>query len=367
MNLLIHSSRASYYIGGTEVVSLHQAVGLARRGHHITYLVRKTEQDSPYYHDFKETVASENLPLQIGEVALHDTPYGNGHSWPIWHQESQAFSHAAQDQIHEAVRAGVDLTVAHLSTDSLAMPSSTPHLLHLHGSPLATDLLMDKSMEIPQHAIAHSSSIHDWWSSRYPTIPMEIFRNGVPVDEFYQPVDAPRPIDILYVGRFLEHKGITDILDAATPDQSLVIAGRGEFRSEIERKIRDRGLCAEIIDNPSNEELVSLYKSAKIFACPSRSKEGVLTTMLEASAAGCAIVTATGSGMTDLAVDMQNSRLITPQDVNSLQKIFDELLVDDAERMKLAKSMQETVRREWSWEHKAEQLEGIYARARNRS
>ena len=30
MNLLINNSRASYYVGGTEVVSLHQAEGLAR-------------------------------------------------------------------------------------------------------------------------------------------------------------------------------------------------------------------------------------------------------------------------------------------------------------------------------------------------
>lgn len=222
-------------------------------------------------------------------------------------------------------------------------------------------------MEKPQHTVAHSSSIHDWWSSRYPNVPMDVFRNGVPIDEFFQPVDAPRPIDILYVGRFLEHKGITDILDAATPDQSLVIAGRGEFRTELERRIRDKGLRAEIIDNPSNELLVALYKQAKVFACPSRAKEGVLTTMLEASAAGCAIVTATGSGMTDLAVDNHNSRLIAPQDVDSLQKIFDELLSDDTKRMKLAETMQETVCREWSWEHKAEQLESIYAHASSRS
>jgi glycosyltransferase involved in cell wall biosynthesis len=189
---------------------------------------------------------------------------------------------------------------------------------------------------------------------------MDIFRNGVPVDTFAHDPDAPRPIDVLYVGRFLEHKGISDILEAATPDQSLVIAGSGIFREQIARIIQDRQLDADIIDSPTNAELIELYKQAKIFACPSRAKEGVLTTMLEAGAAGCAVVTTSGSGMSDLAIDGSNSRLVAPKDVPSLRNALKVLLTDDAKRRQLARTMQQTIHDKWSWATKARELEEIY-------
>lgn len=359
MNILISNSRASYYTGGTEVVSLHQATGLARLGHDITYLVREAPEHTGYYADFQDTIQRESLPIRIGEIATR-APYGNGHSWPIWNQEAAAFGVAAQSAYRDAIDDGIDLSVAHMATDSLYVPETSPHALHLHGTPRSRDSLIDVSMTRPDHSIAHSSSIHDWWSGNYPTMPMDIFRNGVPVDMFDHDSTAPRPIDILYVGRFLEHKGISDILEAATPDQCIVIAGSGMYRGRIAQIIYERQLDAQIVDSPSNTELVELYQQAKLFACPSRSKEGVLTTMLEAGAAGCAIVTTSGSGMSDLAVDSVNSRLAAPEDITSLAAIFNELLSNDTMRLHLAQTMQGTIKTSWSWSAKSKELERLY-------
>ena len=71
--------------------------------------------------------------------------------------------------------------------------------------------------------------------------------------------------------------------------------------------------------------------------------------------------------MTDLAVGMKNHLLIPLHALAPLNKLFDELLSDDTKRMKVDETMQGTVCREWSWEHKAEQLESIYAHASSRS
>jgi glycosyltransferase involved in cell wall biosynthesis len=359
MNLLISNSRASYYTGGTEVVSLHQATGLARLGHTITYLVRESPEYSEYFTDFKETIRRDTLPIHIGEVATR-SPYGNGHSWEIWNQEAAAFGVSAQEQYQNVVQNGFDLSITHMATDSLYMPESAPQALHLHGTPRQRDSLIDTSMTRPDYSIAHSSSIHEWWSEHYPDMPMGIFRNGVPTDVFDHSPEAQRPIDVLYVGRFLEHKGITDILEAATPDQSLVIAGSGVLREQIAAMIQERHLNAQIIDSPSNSELVELYKQAKIFACPSRAKEGVLTTMLEAGAAGCTVITTSGSGMSDLAVNEENSLLIAPGDVSALHDAFKDLLSDEHQRHTFAHAMQQMIQGSWSWDAKSKELEEIY-------
>ncbi|PID31325.1 hypothetical protein CR983_01690 [Candidatus Saccharibacteria bacterium] len=363
MDLLISNSRASYYIGGTEVVSMHQVEHLARFGHNILYVVRQVpeESKSEYFTDFEQRVRRDELPIEIARVAI-DAPFGNGHSWDIWNEEARCFGEAAQGVYTSAMRKA-DASISHMSADALYLPDSKPQILHLHGSPKQRDELIDESMEHPTRTVAHAESIKQWWHNHYPDVPMDIFRNGVPFETFEHPVESDRPIDILYVGRLLAHKGVHDILAAANAEQKIVIAGSGNERDELQRTIRERSLDAELVDAPSQAEIIDLYKQSKIFACPSRGKEGVLTTMLEAGAAGCAVVTASGSGMTDLAKHRQNSRVVEPGDVAALSENFLSLLDDEPARLRIAKTMQDEIRENWSWEKRIKRLAALYEKA----
>lgn len=359
MNLLITNSRASYYVGGTEVVSLHQAIELARLGHTIDYVVRECATPSEYFLDFQATIAREHLPITIHSVAI-DAPFGDGKSWVAWNQEALSFAIAALP-LYLAKQPSIDLFVAHLVTDTIGLPLDAPFVLHLHGSPQQPDMLIDSAMGRVTRAIAHSDSILAWWSGHYSLPSTYTFRNGVDSEVFSADAAAPRPIDILYVGRFLEHKGILDILNAVSTSARVVIAGSGPLEPEIQRIIQDRGLThATIIRSPDNEALAELYRNAKIFACPSHAKEGVLTTMLEAAASGCAIVTSRGSGMTDVAQDGVNSLLVNPGDVQELATSFETLLSDTPMRQTYAERFQDEVRTRWSWKRKGQELESIY-------
>lgn len=359
MNLLITNSRASYYVGGTEVVSLHQAIELARLGHVIDYVVRESTTPSEYFLDFQATIAREHLPVTIHSIAI-DAPFGDGKSWIAWNQEALRFAIATLP-LYLAKRPSIDLFVAHLVTDTIGFPLDAPFVLHLHGSPHRSDMLIDSAMGRVTRAIAHSDSIHAWWSEHYSLPSTYIFRNGVDSEVFSANVDTTRPIDVLYVGRFLEHKGILDILNAVSPSTRVVIAGSGPLEPEIRSIIRHRELsCASILRSPDNKTLAELYRSAKIFACPSRAKEGVLTTMLEAAASGCAIVTSRGSGMTDVAQDCVNSLLVDPGDAPGLATAFETLLSDALTRQAYAERFQDEVRTRWSWKRKGQELESIY-------
>jgi glycosyltransferase involved in cell wall biosynthesis len=360
MIINITNPHASYYLGGTEVVSLYQALSLAKRGHTIRFFVRKPEQYSDYFNEFKQQ--AEDLGITIVEIKLDESvPYANGR-WPIYYMLATEFGVAAQTEYLGYNDA--DIFVAHQSADMLYLPNDTIRILHLHGTPHETDSLMDAAMARPHYTVAHSTSIRYWWHSNYPNLLMDTFRNGVDTKLYHANPTAERPIDVLYVGRFLEHKGIDDILNAASKNLKIVIAGNGPYLDQL-KKIAAGNKLSDVtfIERPGNDELRELYKSAKIFACPSRAKEGVLTTMLEAGAAGCAVITASGSGMTDLAEDGVNSLVVKPGDVNAIARGIKQLLSDNNRRMNLAESMQKDIQSLWSWETKGKELEGVYCSA----
>jgi len=151
VNLLITNSRASYYVGGTEVVSLHQAIELARLGHSIDYVVRESTAPSEYFLDFHAIITREHLPITIHSVAI-DAPLGDGKSWVRWNQEALSFAVAALP-LYLSKQPTVDLFVAHLVTDTIGLPLGARSVLHLHGSPQQPDMLIDSAMGRVTHAM----------------------------------------------------------------------------------------------------------------------------------------------------------------------------------------------------------------------
>lgn len=366
MDILVSNSRASYYTGGTEVVVQNQIIELGRLGHSVVELVRATDTPSENFEEFLNTVHDENLPITVEEVKVADVPQGDGLSWPLWNAEALAFGREASSRYAEHAKNGINIFASHLVTDSIFIPRQVPSALHLHGNPEQSDMLIDSVMMANgEYCLAHSDSIKDWWGSRYPDKTYDVFRNGVDTNEFYTDPKSPRPIDVLYVGRLLDYKGIDDILHSVEPDARVVIAGSGPYADSIRQIIADRGLKnAELIIGPSNSERNDLYANSKIFACPSRGTiEGVLTTMLEAAASGCTILTARGSGMTDLIADGQNGLLVEPGNIDQMTKGIADLLDDEQKRIALATNVQNDVIESWSWTAKGKELEKLYGKS----
>ncbi len=361
MIIAIVSPHASHYLGGMEVVTLHMARQLARAGAEVRFFTRQSDTVTDVYEDL---LSEANERLRVIEVPLPgDTPLPDG-TWPTFYRISCDFGLAAHAYYRQ--HSDADMFITHLSTDSLFVPRSHPNILHLHGSPDVIDPLMQAAISIPRATIAHSLSIMQWWVSQFPHLKPTVFQNGIATESFTGDPSANRPIDILYVGRFLEHKGIDDILRAARPGQVIAIAGHGSYLPALRDIAYKRGLEDSITfyDTPSTETIRKLYGQAKIFACPSRGREGVLTTLLEAGASGCAVVTTSGAGMTDVVRNDVNGLVVAPGDVSALQNAFTTLLDASFERrLTLATALQTELRRDWSWNVKAAKLMEIYRAA----
>jgi glycosyltransferase involved in cell wall biosynthesis len=113
-------------------------------------------------------------------------------------------------------------------------------------------------------------------------------------------------------------------------------------------------------ESPSTSVIRDLYKNAKTFVCPSRNKEGVLTTLLEAAASGCAVITTSGSGMTDLVTSPSEGMIVSPGDTTALKDAINTLLGNDTNRIKMARTLQTKICQSWTWQAKSVELERIY-------
>jgi glycosyltransferase involved in cell wall biosynthesis len=182
----------------------------------------------------------------------------------------------------------------------------------------------DRSFFIQTQVISHERSIVVPGAGLYADAILPVARrNSIPI--------------VMCVCRMIRNKGILQLIEAAQ-----VLRGEGE-RFEL-------WLVGDIDqDNPtslSREELKSaecngaikwlgrrndvseLLGKTDIFCLPTYYREGLPRALVEASAAGCAIVTADVPGCREVVVDGVNGRLVLPRDVNSLADALRALVRD---------------------------------------
>lgn len=359
MILNIISPHASNYLGGMEAVTINMAINLASNGITIRFFTRKTDIQTDL---FLNLLSKSSTNLKIIEVPVDQLcPIPDG-TWPTFYRISCDFGIAAQPLY--AQYSDADMFITHLAEDSMFIPRNHQNILHLHGSPYKANPMMSASVGLANHTIAHSQSIKAWWVEHYPDLRPTVFLNGIDTEFYSGTPSEDRPVDVLYVGRFLEHKGIDDILHAVKKDQRVVIAGNGPYLPVLKNIAKHLDLnSVTFYDTPSTEKITYLYKQSKVFACPSRAKEGLLTTLLEAGSSGCAIITTSGSGMTELVRNNINGIVVEPRDATALGLAIDNLLKDNEKRIKLATNIQSEIYENWSWDQKIVELIETYRNA----
>jgi len=174
-----------------------------------------------------------------------------------------------------------------------------------------------------------------------------------------------RPADVLivYAGRLIEAKGVLDLLEGfggldrhASRRVCLAVAGVGPLAAVLERHTaQDRRIAALGPLDP--EQVHDLLMAADVVAHPSAYPEGLPTVLLEAAAAGAAIVATPAGGTTDLIQDGDNGLIIPVGDHRVLVRALDLLTADRALRERLGAVARRTVEERFDWEAVADALE----------
>jgi len=170
-------------------------------------------------------------------------------------------------------------------------------------------------------------------------------------------VAAPPRFRIASVGRMVDKKGFDVLVEALAElrdrgvDAELVLAGEdGPAAAEVDALIARRGLAtvARRLGPLDQGGLLELVAGSSVFALACRvaadgDRDGIPNVLVEAMAAGVAVVSTTVSGIPELVSDGDNGLLVAPEDPPALAAALRRLAVDDGLRRRLAAAGRETI------------------------
>jgi glycosyltransferase involved in cell wall biosynthesis len=291
----------------------------------------------------------------------------------FWHTlQACVRQHPAVVHVHAASRASFMRKSLVLLIARLA---GCKTIFHLHGGgfrEFATQESGPMKRRWIRHTLEKSSvviTLSEGWAQFIhafaPDARVAVVPNSVPLPPV-APAATMQPQRILYLGRLEAAKGVFELLAAASrlaprfPALRLVFGGEGDAQA-LRRRAAELGL-AERIELPgwlSQEERDAELAKAEVFCLPSYA-EGLPMAMLEAMAAGKAVVATAVGGIPEALRDGDNGLLVPPRDEQALARALSDLMGDTALRDRLAERARTTIERHYSTEVVCGQLSALY-------
>lgn len=174
---------------------------------------------------------------------------------------------------------------------------------------------------------------------------------------------------ILFVGRFVEMKGLPILIEAVRQlrsrgcDEPLVIAGDGPDRAAVEDSVR--GISnVELTGWRSQDEVGTLLAGARVLCIPSvRARsgeiEGLPSVAPEAAARGTPIVGSTEAGLEGLVSDRISGLIFPSRDARALADCLESLLGSPDHRAAMAKEAFRILTRDFDARLQSRRLEEI--------
>ncbi|MCF4125986.1 glycosyltransferase family 4 protein [Methylobacterium sp. SyP6R] len=204
---------------------------------------------------------------------------------------------------------------------------------------------------------------------RFTIVPGAVDTTRFRPPEGWQPGDAADPVRLFYHGRVDRRKGVLDFLDAlsllrlrGTPF-SAIISGIGPDVEPARDLAADLGFPESQVRFTGYAEydaVPDLYAMGDVFVSPTYA-EGFSNTILEAMAAGQAVVSTHSVGVSDCLRDGENGLLVQPGDVPALAEALHRIVTDRRLRARLAAAALEECRRVYSWQAVGRQIMDVYA------
>jgi glycosyltransferase involved in cell wall biosynthesis len=258
---------------------------------------------------------------------------------------------------------------------SLALVARWPVVFHLHGGgfsrwyerecgPVKRAVVRFFLMRSAR-VVVLSEAWRDWVRWTVPRARITCIPNAVALPP---PLRAARdPSRIAFVGKLTESKGVFELLEAVAaaratcPELRLELAGEGDVEAVAHRahelgigdRVLIRGWCP-----PSVRERI--LARAGIFALPSH-VEGSPMSLLEAMAAGCAVVATRVGGIPDAVHDEVDGLLVPEGDTPALAGALARLLADPSLALRLGAAARESVARAHAPSQAVERLGRLYA------
>jgi glycosyltransferase involved in cell wall biosynthesis len=298
--------------------------------------------------------------------------------------------HAMRRLIREE---GIDIIHSHgYKANFYALLSRTPRVAGLvatcHNWPGAGIMMrwyrmLDKAILRSFNKVVAVSGVlrHEIERSGVPGAKIVMVHNGVSCQQAAFPTATKRreftggenSAIVTAVGRLAVEKGYGYLIDAArevcaaAPGTRFLIVGNGPEEQALSTRIRGAGLEAHVRLLGRREDIADILAVTDVFVMPSLT-EGMPMALLEAMAAGKAVVATPVGEIPRMIDDGRSGLLVRPRDARGLAEAIAGLLKDRQRAMMLGRAARQRVEADFSAERMAvrymEMYEEIYAAKR---
>ena len=166
---------------------------------------------------------------------------------------------------------------------------------------------------------------------------------------------------IVYTGRLLKEKGIFKLIEAVEKIESdkkvcLFLAGDGEEMEAVKVRESER---IKPLGRLDFKDIVSLLGQAEIYCLPTEYPEGFPTSVLEAAAAGCYVITTNRGGSGELILDKSYGTILENVTVQNLKQELERALEQKEECRLAAQKAQKRVHELFTWDKTAQKVHNL--------
>ncbi|UKO99540.1 glycosyltransferase [Nostoc sp. UHCC 0870] len=197
--------------------------------------------------------------------------------------------------------------------------------------------------------------------------------NGLDLRQLQYSSPAERPPLIISVGRLIEKKGLSVLIDACAIlkqknyEFQCQIVGTGALESTLRQQIIDLGLqsCVQIVGARPQNEVFQLVQQAAVFAAPyvigkDGNRDGLPTVLLEAMALGTPCVSTVVTGIPEVVRDGETGLIVPQYDAEELAIALGQLLKDPALRVRLSTQARSLIESEFDICRNTEVLRDLF-------
>jgi len=168
---------------------------------------------------------------------------------------------------------------------------------------------------------------------------------------------SSREVTLLFYGRLIYAKGVQDIIKVVKKlseediQIKLNVVGDGNYLNALKLLVENLNISDKVkfmgeLDSPA---IIEIMNETDIFVNPSYS-EGLPTTVLEAGAAGLAVIATDVGGTKDIITSSDYRSLYKPTDKEQLYRLIKRLIKNQALRQQQGKALHNFISKTFSWD-----------------
>lgn len=221
---------------------------------------------------------------------------------------------------------------------------------------------MERKLQDAAAVVTVSDYNLNYLQKTYPTAAQQVKRiyNGLDLRQLQYSSPANRPPLIISVGRLVEKKGLSILIDACAIlkqrncEFQCQIVGTGSLEPALKQQIQDLELQSfvEIIGPRPQNDVFQLVQQAAVFAAPyvigkDGNRDGLPTVLLETMALGTPCVSTDVTGIPEVVRHGETGLIVPQNHPEKLAISLQELLTNSALRVKLSTQARQLIESEF--------------------